>query len=216
MSWHSQVQIKQVKLPALHHICINAGKCLLDYVYQCIHHHQQSKENLRPMIRDWCCIRNFLRPKKSGDDVRIYTSIEIKNRGYLKALCFTTLSTYFCRLLRAPQKRALSGMGNSVLLVGSGLTTFTYVSCPRYHVSRFSALIFQIPTLSSEIKTAVHAPGKTYNVNVHKTNSGQKAYTILITILPWMLHNISLCTPEVRNMLFISALISTLIRISIM
>lgn len=33
--------------------------------------------------------------------------------------------TYFCNLLRAPQKRALSGMGNSVLLFTSGLTTLT-------------------------------------------------------------------------------------------
>lgn len=67
--------------------------------------------------------------------------------------------TYFCILPRAPQKRALSGMGNSVLLVASGLTTLTYVSWPRYHESRFSVLRFHTPTLSREIKIAVHAPG---------------------------------------------------------
>ena len=69
--------------------------------------------------------------------------------------------TYFCLLLSAPQKRALSGIGNSVLLFGSGFTTLTYVSCPRYQESRFSVLRFQTPTLSMEIRIAVHAPGYT-------------------------------------------------------
>lgn len=35
------------------------------------------------------------------------------------------VGTYFCIFLRAPQNSAFSGMGNSVLLVASGLTTLT-------------------------------------------------------------------------------------------
>jgi hypothetical protein len=66
---------------------------------------------------------------------------------------------YFWNLPSAPQKRALSGIGNSVLLVSSGLTILTYVSWPRYQESRFSVLRFQTPTLSSDTKIAVHAPG---------------------------------------------------------
>lgn len=59
---------------------------------------------------------------------------------------------YFCKCERAPQKRTLSGIGNSVLLLGSGseLITLIYVSCPKYHLSRFSALRFHTPTLSRD------------------------------------------------------------------
>lgn len=41
----------------------------------------------------------------------------------LRCLVHMDHRTYFCNLLRAPQNRALSGAGNSVLLVASGLTT---------------------------------------------------------------------------------------------
>lgn len=73
--------------------------------------------------------------------------------------------THFCKWLRAPQKRALSGTGNSVLLLeSSGLMILMQVSCPRYHLSKLSVLRFQTPTLSSDTQTADHPPENTFSV----------------------------------------------------
>lgn len=68
-------------------------------------------------------------------------------------------AAYVCRLRRAPQYKTFEGGAISVSPFSSGLIIFMYVSWPKYHRSRFSALIFHVPTLSSEMRIAVQDPG---------------------------------------------------------
>lgn len=116
--------------------------------------HQQTEKHIWFAIENWYCRRVTLAPENTNRSISYASTCTEGDRFYIKVW-----DAYFSMLARAPQNITLSGGAISVWPSSSGLTILIYVSWPRYHLSRFSTLRFHTPTLSREIRIAVHPPG---------------------------------------------------------